>query len=89
MTGTFHRNLIKYDSFIISMCIKGDCRIRLRASGEEVLLKEGHSALIPASIADYDVIPLHAKTRILDAYIDNMDRSLGSQITRFLHITSK
>ena len=89
MTGTFHRNLIKYDSFIISMCIKGDCRIRLRASGEEVLLKEGHSALIPASIADYDVIPLHDKTRLLDAFIDNMDRSLAGKMTRFLHLSKQ
>lgn len=89
MTETFHRNLIKYDSFIISMCIEGDCRLRMRATGDEVLLRAGHSALIPASIADYDVIPLQGKTRILDAYIDNKDRSFGSKITRFLHITSK
>ena len=85
----FHRNLIKYDSFIISMCIQGDCRLRMRTTGDEVVLREGHSTLIPASIADYDVIPLHGKSRILDAYIDNMDRSLGGQITRFLHITGK
>jgi len=86
---TFHRNLIKYDSFIISMCIQGDCRLRMRTTGDEVVLREGHSTLIPASIADYDVIPLHGKSRILDAYIDNKDRSLGAQFTRFLHITSK
>jgi mannose-6-phosphate isomerase len=85
----FHRNLLKYDSFVISMCIEGDCKIQLRNSDTAILLREGHSTLAPAAIADYDVIPLHAKTRILDAYIDNMDRSLGSQITRFLHITSK
>lgn len=89
LTSSFHRNLLKYDSFIISMCIEGDCRLRIRATGDEVLLRVGNSALIPASIADYDVIPLQKKTRILDAYIDNKDRSLGSQITRFLHITSK
>lgn len=85
----FHRNLIKYDSFIISMCIEGDCRLRMRTTGDEVVLHEGHSTLIPAAIADYDVIPLHGKSRILDAYIDNKDRSLGAQFTRFLHITSK
>lgn len=89
MTAPFHRNLVKYDSFIISMCIEGDCTIRLRSTGEEVLLKEGNSALIPAAIADYDVIPRQGKTRVLDAYIDSKDRSLGSRITRFLHITSK
>ncbi len=89
MTAPFHRNLIKYDSFIISMCIEGDCRIHIRSTGDKILLREGHSTLIPAAIADYDVIPLNQKTRLLDAYIDNKDRSLGRQITRFLHITSK
>ncbi len=88
-TDVFHRNLIKYDSFIISMCIEGDCKIRLRETGEEIMLPEGNSCLIPACIADYDVIPLHHKTRILDAFIDNKDRSLGRRVTRFLHITKK
>lgn len=89
LTDTFHRNLIKYDSFIISMCIQGDCRLRIRATGDEILLREGSSTLIPASIADYDVIPLQGKTRILDAFIDNKERSLSRRLTRFLHITSK
>ena len=89
LTSPFHRNLVKYDSFIICMCIEGDCQLRMRGTGEETLLRAGHSALIPAAIADYDVVPLHGKTRILDAFVDNKDRSLGSSITRFLHITSK
>lgn len=89
LTDTFHRNLIKYDSFIISMCIQGDCRLRIRATGDEILLREGSSTLIPASIADYDVIPLQGKTRILDAFIDNKERSLSRRLTRFLHITNK
>jgi mannose-6-phosphate isomerase len=50
-------------------------------------LTEGNTALIPAAIADYDVIPLHGKTKLLDAFIDNMDRSLSGMVTRFLHIT--
>lgn len=85
----FHRNLIKYDSFIITMCLEGNCIIRLRDNGEEIELKEGHSALIPAQVADYDVIPENDKIRILDAYIDNKDRSLGHKMTRFLHITNQ
>ena len=89
MTGAFHRNLLKYDSFIICMCIEGDCRIRIRQNGQETQLNEGHSALIPAAIADYDVIPIGVKTRVLDAFIDNKNRSLGRAITRFLHITSR
>ena len=83
--GLFHRNLLKYDSFVITMCIEGDCRIRLRATGEMILLREGHSTLIPAVLANYDVIPVKGKTRFLDAFIDNMDKSLVGKVTRFLH----
>ena len=83
---SFHRNLLKYDSFVITMCIEGDCHIRLRATGEELLLREGNSVLIPAVLADYDVIPLKLSTRFLDAFIDNMDKSLVGKVTRFLHI---
>jgi len=83
----FHRNLIKYDSFIIIMGIEGDCSIRVRSTGEELLLKEGNSTLIPAGIADYDIIPQQGKTRILDAFIDNKDRRFSHKVTRFLHIT--
>ena len=81
----FHRNLLKYDSFVITMCIEGDCRIRLRATGEEFFLREGSSTLIPAVLADYDVIPQKGRTRFLDAFIDNMDKSLVGKVTRFLH----
>lgn len=89
LSQPFHRNLIKYDSFVISMCIQGDCQLRVRSTGEEILLREGHSTLIPAAIADYDVTPLHARTRLLDAFIDNKNRSLTSKVTRFLHITKQ
>ena len=85
VTASFHRNLLKYDSFIISMCIEGDCKIRVRSTGDEILLREGHSTLIPACIADYDVIPQHGRTRLLDAFIDNMDRSVSGRLSRFMH----
>jgi mannose-6-phosphate isomerase len=89
MTAPFHRNLKKYDSFIIMMCIEGDCKLRIRETGCEALIKAGNSCLIPASIADYDVFPLNSRSIVLDAFIDNMDRSLSSLVTRFLHITNK
>lgn len=89
LTESFHRNLVKYDSFIISMCIKGDCKIVVRSTGDEILLKEGNSCLIPAAIADYDVVPLSGMSRVLDAFIDNKNRSLPHMITRFLHLSSK
>ena len=89
LTEPFHRNLVKYDSFIICMCIEGDCAIQVRSTGEEVVLREGWSTLIPAAIADYDVVPLYGRTRILDTFINNKDMSLGRRITRFLHVTNK
>lgn len=87
LTASFHRNLLKYDSFIITMCMEGDCKIRIRQTGEEILLREGNSTLIPAQIADYDVVPVTYSVRILDAFIDNMDKSLAGRVNRLLHIT--
>ena len=86
LNDRFHRNLLKYDSFIITMCIEGDCTLRVRSTGDEILLKEGHSALIPAAIADYDLIPLKDKSRILDTFVDHRPASLSRQITSLLHI---
>ena len=70
LTQPFHRDLIKNDSFVISMCIEGDCLIRLHGTGEEYLLHEGYSSLIPAAIANYDIVPVHATSRVLDAHIE-------------------
>ena len=95
---TLHRNLLKYDSFIITTCIEGCCRLRSRVNGSEVSLTPGRSTLIPASIADFDVIPESSSSgtsgqassiRLLDAYIDNKDTSLSAMVTRFLHISNQ
>ena len=67
----FHRNLVKYDSFVITMCLKGSCHIKIRSTQDEVILHEGNSCLIPAVIADYDVEPIEGHTLLLDAFIDN------------------
>lgn len=89
LTKSFHRNLIKYDSFVISMCLKGDCRTRVRSTGDEIMLREGYSCLIPAAIADYDITPVNGSSKVLDAYIDNMNKSLLNKVSRFLHISMK
>ena len=89
LTRPFHRNLLKYDSFVICMCLEGDCTIIIRPTDEEVTIKAGNSCLIPASIADYDVVPINERTRVLDAFIDNMDRSMAGIVTRFLHLSAR
>ena len=85
----FHRNLLKYDSFIISTCIQGACSLINRINGSRIELICGNSVLIPAAIADYDVVPHDKKCQLLDSFIDNKDLSLPSRINRFLHITDK
>ena len=87
-----HRNLVKYDSFVISMCIKGSCRIRLRhyeGPEQEIILRAGHSCLIPATLADYDVTPLEHGTRLLDTHLDRKNRSLPRKVLRALKIRKK
>lgn len=90
----FHRNLVKYDSFVISMCIKGEAKIRLRSCHhdtpvKELTLRQGYSCLIPATLADYDIIPLTPSARILETHIDHKVRTLTSRILRFLHLSKK
>lgn len=86
-TRPFHRNLLKYDSFVICMCMEGDCHIRIRPTGEEIFLPHGHSCLIPAAIADYDILPIGGtNSKTLSAFINNLDRSLAGKVNRFLHI---
>lgn len=71
LSKPIHRNMLNYDSFVISMCMDGDCIISERSTDEKTTLKKGSSVLIPASIADYDVIPVNGKSRLLEVYIGN------------------
>ena len=69
-TAPFHRNLMEHDSFVIVMCLEGNCKIHVHSTGDEIELHEGFSCMIPAEIADYDLIPVNGHTKILDTYID-------------------
>lgn len=94
---SFHRNMIKYDSFVIITNIsdgktQGDCMIRVRSTGDEVVLPVGESCLIPAAVADYDIMPAptcleqgQSTTKILEAFINNK-KSIGRLISDFLHM---
>ena len=80
----FHRNMIKYDSFIILMVLNGDCKLRVRSTGYEVTVPQGNSCLMPAAIADYDIIPTNGKTKVLEAFINNK-KTIGKIISDFFH----
>jgi len=83
----FHRNMIKYDSFIIMMNIGTPFTIRVRATGDEVLVPAESSCLIPAAIADYDLIPAHGTAKVMEAFINNK-KSIGKTVKDFFHLFS-
>ncbi len=66
-----HYDMKGFDSFVVCMCLKGDCKIKVKETGDELVLKEGYTCLIPAAIADYEITPVGEKTKVLDAFIDN------------------
>lgn len=74
------RDLVKYDSFILIMCTQGQCTVRTRNNLSEVRLTEGYSCLIPAAIADYDILP-DGEVKLLEAYIDNRPKGITRTIT--------
>ena len=81
-----HRNMVSYDSFIITTCMQGNCTIRIRSTQDQVELHEGFSCLIPAAIADYDIIPQGGGAKLLESYINNKPQnSLRRLISQFLH----
>ena len=83
-TGSFHRNMLKYDSFIIMMNLKGNSYVRIRSTQDSILLAEGDSCLIPAAIADYNLIPIGSSAKVLEAFINNK-KTIGKLISDFLH----
>ena len=86
LTNPMRRNMVPYDSFVIATCVQGQCTIRIRSTHDEVSLREGFSCLIPAAIADYDIIPNTVETKLLESYINNAPRkSLKQLISQFLH----
>lgn len=88
---SFHRNMIKYDSFVITVCLSGTCTIKSRMGNNPTptTLREGNSCLIPAELADYDIVPIDGKVKILETFIDNLDTSIANKINRFFHLTSR
>lgn len=86
ITEPFHSNMMKYDSFVIVMCFKGDCRIRVRSTKDDILLPEGQSCLIPAAIADYDLMPAKDSAKVLETFINNR-KTFAQYVSDFFHMS--
>ena len=88
LQNPIHRNMVNYDSFVIITCMQGACSIRIRSTKDEVVLHEGFSCLIPAAIADYDILPQNKEAKLLESYINNKPQnSLRRMISQFLHLS--
>ena len=63
------RNLKHLDSFLIYICLAGECKI-----GESVVLKYGQSCLIPASCADVTITPIGETgvVELMEVYVDKV-----------------
>lgn len=84
--GRFHRNMKKYDSFVICVCLKGDCQVQIKGEPSKVTLQEGSSVLIPACLADYYILPSNPSgtVQLLEAFIDGR-KGFWNTLLRFFH----
>lgn len=69
MNRPVHYDLKISNSFVIVMSIEGNCHIHVHATGESILLEEGKSAMIPAIINDFDIIPVNGHCKVIDSFI--------------------
>ena len=88
ITQPIRRNMVSYDSFVIQTCTKGACTVRIRSTQDEITLQEGQSCLIPAAIADYDIIPVSQEVKLLESYINNSSqKTIRRLISQFFHMS--
>lgn len=80
ITRPYHRKLYKYDSFVIYICLNGDCMIRShqrkffpKKNFDFVELRAGESCVVPMECADIDMVPNNnaGLTELLEVYVDN------------------
>lgn len=68
-THKIHRDMRKLDSFVISMCLEGNCKLHINSTGAELTLKQGSTTLIPAVLSDYIIEPIGTSARLLDTFV--------------------
>lgn len=68
LTTEISRNLKHYDSFVVYVCMRGECMI-----GDSVHLKQGYSCLVPASCTEFKITPCGEKgmAELLEVFVNN------------------
>jgi mannose-6-phosphate isomerase len=69
LTEAKQRNLKHLESFLIYICIGGECKI-----GDSLVLKYGQTCLIPASCADVTITPLgnDGTVELMEVYVNKV-----------------
>ncbi len=77
LSGPAWRRLAAMDSFVAYMCLRGDCLVQTTdADGVTAssLLRQGHSALVPAEAASCILLsPLASECELLEVYVPPVD----------------
>lgn len=67
LSADIERNQLNKDSFVVYICMEGSVAITDR-NGNEVVVEQGESTLVPASIADVTISP-RKEAKLLETYI--------------------
>lgn len=67
LTNVLNRNLKHHDSFVVYVCLHGECKI-----SDNVVLKHGQSCLVPASCTDMIIAPegSRGEVELLEVFVD-------------------
>ncbi len=68
LTCSVEKHYHQLDSFVIYMCLDGECVIAYDKDKAEVVRK-GETILVPAVIENFTIIPRNGSTRLLEIYI--------------------
>lgn len=70
-TSSLRRDLLDYGSFVLCLCVEGECIVRTAQPDTAVLLPFGRSVLLPANIANYTVEPVSqcGGAKVLECYM--------------------
>lgn len=68
LTGESFCDYSELDSFVVMMCLAGDCHLR-DDEGDEVTLKSGETLLLPATLQEMTILPGENGVKLLESYV--------------------
>lgn len=70
ITREIERDYFKLDSFVIYICLEGDCTVHC-SNGESETLTKGETALLPAEIKHVNLVPSES-AKLLEVYVEGI-----------------